>query len=215
MSRNKLILSTTGILVGMFFFIWGMMFATKRLPVKIIAIIFYVLEIMVVVPIFNREFFKLNKAEMGLDKIFNFVPFINYTVPMRPIMARVVWVVEFLFLVLLVIPFFPSVIQLFGDSVLLQAQDYLPLVDFLAFFGLNIVIGVGLIPVVKDVNTLYQNSFTVYSTRKGVAQVMTKVLEYLPFLEYLFLFFPFIRMASLLNVIDRETTLLKCKKFFD
>lgn len=211
-----MVLSITIGTVAMFAIFIGSYYLVDVISTAYLAIGFGVIEL-IVMSLFNWKFFRLNDATMGFDKILNCIPFINYSVSMRPVMSWVTIGSEIIFVLLALVSFFPSILNLFGEFVLLQAPEYLPMIQVVAFFVLNIIIGIGLIPVVRDVNNLYEN--TIGKINRGKSSKKTKALAtivaYVPTLTLFLLLFPFTRCVALFLCFEREQELDKLNVHFD
>lgn len=216
MERNKMIISITVAAVAFILIVIGSYFLTSKLSSIYMAILLIIVEL-IIMSMFNWKFFKLNDAPMGFDKILNCIPFINYSVSMRPVMSWITIASEIISVLLFCVSFFPSIIKLFGEFVLLQAPEYLPLIQVLDLFVLNVIIGIGLIPVVRDVNNLYSNTIGKVTRGKSNKKmsVIATLVSYVPVLETLMLMFPFVRCISLYQCLEKMQTMDKLKIHFD
>lgn len=216
MSRNKSTLLITLLSLGFVITLIALVFLTDKIPTSYMAIAIYLLEVFCLVPYMNYVYYKLNDVDMGVKKVLNFIPFVNYTISMGKVIRRLVYVSLVCLLVVLLVGFFPSVLRLFGDSVFLNANETLPILALLIFIISNVLIGIGLFPICKDVEDLYKEKFlkTFKSRQKAVSAVSAVVLI-VKLSRRLLVMFPVFRVIPLLYCAEDARDLAKLGAKFE
>lgn len=216
MNRNKSTLLITLLSLGFVIILIALVFLTDKIPTSYMAIAIYLLEVFCLVPYMNYIYYKLNDVDMGVKKVLNFIPFVNYTVSMGKVIRRLVYVSLICLLVVLLVGFFPSVLRLFGDSVFLNANETLPILALLIFIISNVLIGIGLFPICKDVEDLYKEKFlkTFKSRQKAVSAVSAVVLI-VKLSRRLLVMFPVFRVIPLLYCAEDARDLAKLGAKFE
>ena len=216
MNRNKSTLLVTLLSLGFVITLIALVFLTDKIPTSYIAIAIYLLEVFCLVPYMNYIYYKLTDVDMGVKKVLNFIPFVNYTVSMGKVIRRLVYVSLICLLVVLLVGFFPSVLRLFGDSVFLNANETLPILALLIFIISNVLIGIGLFPICKDVEDLYKEKFlkTFKSIQKAVSAVSAVVLI-VKLSRRLLVMFPVFRVIPLLYCAEDARDLAKLGAKFE
>lgn len=216
MSRNKSTLLITLLSLGFVIILIALVFLTDKIPTSYMAIAIYLLEVFCLVPYMNYVYYKLNDVDMGVKKVLNFIPFVNYTISMGKVIRRLVYVSLVCLLVVLLVGFFPSVLRLFGDSVFLNANETLPILALLIFIISNILIGIGLFPICKDVEDLYKEKFLkTFKSRQKAVSAISAVVLIVKLSRRLLVMFPVFRVIPLLYCAEDARDLAKLGAKFE
>lgn len=204
--KNKATLLTAAIGLGVLIFIASSWFFTQKIPLKYIIICALIIEVFVAMPYLNIQYYKLQNVEMGYKKFISFIPYLNYTVSVSPIIEIICHILFGIFLLVCTSLFFPNVYSFLGEIELLRLIDKSSLYIVILLLLLNIVIGVGLYQVTSDINKIYNKAFPSGQFKKSM-KFIEKVYRCIPFLEIILLIIPIGRAIPLLSGADRAYTM--------
>lgn len=205
MNKNKYTLITTAATIGVIAFAVASMMFTDSIPLPIVIGLLTLVEIFYVVPKTVSGYFKLHGEELE-SKWLSFVPIFNYSMIMNPIVAIIYFITVVLFILGVVLVFFPQLSMVLGENFALGFQDIMPNITIILFMLNSIVIGVGLYMACNTVTLTYNKMYK--NSGDGVfTKVVSFIYTYLPFMYIIILSLPVIRCVALLLNLEKLQSL--------
>lgn len=197
-----LTLATLGIIgLAVFFIVF-----TKFIPVTVLFILAIIAEVLIVVPFFNINVFKMYGQPLKI-KLEAFIPIWNYVMSSDLLIPTLIgFIVTFIIGLSCLVP---DMYRIFGITFMLKVGTVIPNIVMISLLITNLLVGIGFYRTCLDIKSIYYKTFC--SMTEQSESILSKIYNCIPFLDIILLSMPIFRMIPLMNNIEKTISISKIK----